>query len=62
MFDFDVVTGPSDLAKIERREARRSPAESRNPPVPEAPPAAAPSLVSGIVAEGTPGYPDLRPA
>jgi hypothetical protein len=33
MFDFDVVTGPSDLAKLERSEARRPPA----PPVGEAP-------------------------
>jgi hypothetical protein len=60
MFDFDVVTGPSDLAKLERSEARRPPA----PPAPAtaAPPSAAPPLVSGIVAEDTPGYPDARPA
>jgi hypothetical protein len=61
MFDFDVVTGPSDLAKIERSEARRSP-PPRNPSVAEAPPADAPSSVSSIVAEDTPGYPALRPA
>jgi hypothetical protein len=58
MFDFDVVTGPSDRAKLERSEARRPPA----PRTPAAPPSAAPPLVSGIVAEDTPGYPDARPA
>jgi hypothetical protein len=58
MFDFDVVTGPSDLAKLERSEARRPPAPSALP----APPSAAPPPVSGIVAEDTPGYPDARPA
>jgi hypothetical protein len=43
MFDFDVVTGPSDLAKLERREVRRPPTPPeaatppRNPPVPDPP-------------------------
>jgi hypothetical protein len=61
MFDFDVVTGPSDLAKRERR----SPA----PPAAAAPPSGEPlssgkttAPVSGIVAEDGPGYPEARPA
>ena len=32
MFDFDVVTGPSDLAKIEHEEARRTPPPGVVPP------------------------------
>jgi hypothetical protein len=61
MFDFDVVTGPSDLAKLERSEARRPPAP-RNPPAPEAPPSAAPSPLSGIVADKDDSYSGLGPA
>jgi len=58
MFDFDVVTGPSDLAKRERSDVRRSPA----PRMPASPPTTAPPLVSGIVAEDGAGYPETRPA
>jgi hypothetical protein len=61
MFDFDVVTGPSDLAKRERR----SPA----PTAAEAPPSGKPlssgsaaAPVSAIVAEDGAGYPEARPA
>ncbi|HEX3500957.1 MAG TPA: hypothetical protein VHT04_16685 [Stellaceae bacterium] len=74
MFDFDVVTGPSDLAKLERSEARRPPPAPpavatpvRSPTVPEQPPlagepACAPGSVSGIVGDQTPGYSGARPA
>jgi hypothetical protein len=57
MFDFDVVTGPSDLAK--RNAARRSPAPTGGKDE-KAPPGAA-GRVSGIVAEESAGYPDATP-
>lgn len=61
MFDFDVVTGPSDLAKLERGEARRSPTP-HHPAVPEAPPSAPSSSVSGVVADEGAGYSGPGPA
>jgi len=58
MFDFDVVTGPSDLVK--HNEARRSPAPTDGKDE-KAPPGAA-DRVSGIVAEESAGYPEAGPA
>ncbi len=73
MFDFDVVTGPSDLAKLARSEARRPspgnpPATAPTPSSPgdqvssDAGGRAAAGSVSGIVGGDTRGYSDRRPA
>jgi hypothetical protein len=59
MFDFDVVTGPNDLAKRERGEARRPPVP-RHPPVREELPSA--SAGSGVVADEAGGYSGDGPA
>jgi hypothetical protein len=65
MFDFDVVTGPSDLAKLERSEARRPPkppakeAPTGNPSLPQP---TSPGLVSGIVGDQAAGYSGAGPA
>ena len=56
MFDFDVVSGPSDLAKHERSEVRRPPAPPRNPPAPQEPPSASAPVGSGVVADEAGGY------